>query len=212
MSSSSSINFDSIIKKLEETSTFNKECVVGGLKFNMRVLSFIEEMKLSKIIDEISENEDFSAINDWKKYVVSLSIYMIEGQKLPDVIEVSDGDSNVEKIERSLYLKGKLDDLPTKITETLFDIYTDLKDQSEKSIETDLKYTWFKDPEVRKKEEEERIKAERSYREKEINRLKDIANIPDQEVAEGPDESGGGSSNSSSIVYDEDINLQKVSG
>lgn len=215
MNSASSVNFDSILKKLEETSAFNKECTIGGFKFTMRVLSFSEEMKLTKIIDEISEKEDFTALNDWKKYVVSMSIYTMEGQRLPDILEVDNGESGIEKIERSLYLKEKLDNLPVKITEALFDVYSDLKEEAEKSLEEDLKYNWFKDPETRKKEEEKRIKEERSARDREISRLQNISNNSDPidpEMGESLEESEDKGHYVPEDHYEDEIDLQKVPG
>lgn len=212
MNSASSVNFDSILKKLEECSAFHKECIVGGLKVSMRVLSFSEELKLSRIVDEISANEDYSALGDWKKYVVALSIFTLDGQVIPDILEVSNGESGVEKIEKSLYLKEKLDNLPTKITETLFDVYSDLKEESEKSLENDIKYNWFKDPATRKKEEEERIKEENDARNKELKRLKNLSDSLGNVDHENLSPLEGRGDVDREVVLEEDVTLRKVSG
>jgi hypothetical protein len=42
--------------------------------------------------------------------------------------------------------------LPDKIVEQLFDVYVDLKDQSDSTLTAQLKYDWFKTPEQREKE------------------------------------------------------------
>jgi hypothetical protein len=210
------MNFDSILEKLEESTNFTKNCSFGGFKFTMRVLSFSEEQKLSKIIDEISESEDFGSLNDWKKYVVAMSICALEDTKLADSIETSGG----EKIEKSLYLKDKLDKLPAKITEALFEVYTDLKEESEKSVDTNLEYNWFKDPAQREAEAAEKLEAEKESQAQEIARLKAIAG-DEEGLTESPegllnDDGEAPAHNGVPLVnqepYGGEIDLQKVTG
>jgi hypothetical protein len=167
------MNFDKILDKLEKTATYTKEGKVGDFRFSMRVLSFSEELRLANILDEITEEEDYSSLNDWKKYVIATSIYALEGEVLPAIIETDNG----ERVEKSVYLKDKFESLPSSIIEALFSVYTDLKEESEKAIEEGLEYNWFKDPEVRKKEEEKRAAEARDLRQKEIERLSSLAEI-----------------------------------
>jgi len=150
------MNFEKILAKSSESLVFKKDCTVGGITYTLKVLSFSTEVKLSKQIDEISASGDMSALEDWKKYVISAAVAAIDGEEVPLAIKHEGLD-----IERSLYLKDHyFNKLPTKITMTLFDAYTDLKEESEKNLETNLVYNWFKDPETRKKEEEARQIAE----------------------------------------------------
>lgn len=150
------MNFEKILAKSSESLVFKKDCTVGGITYTLKVLSFSVEVKLSKQIDEISASGDMSALEDWKKYVISAAVAAIDGEEIPLAIKHDGLD-----IERSLYLKDHyFNKLPTKITMTLFDAYTDLKEESEKTLDTNLVYNWFKDPETRKKEEEARQLAE----------------------------------------------------
>ena len=150
------MDFDKALEKLSGEDSFKRDCQVGGLKFTLKLLSFTEESKLSAMIDEIGESEEYSALNEWKKYVVAIAIYALDGETVPDVVEKSG-----ERVEKTLYMKGFLDKVPAKVIDLLFDVYTDLKEEVEANIESNLKCNWFKDPDIRKAEDEERLKKDR---------------------------------------------------
>jgi hypothetical protein len=147
------MNLEENLAKLVETTTFTKECTIGELPITLKVLNFSEESKMSKMLDELSDGEDYSVLGDWKKYVISSAIHKIDGEPIPETIMKGE-----EKIAKSLYIKDFLDGAPSKIIDTLFDIYTDLKEESEKDIDEHVIYNWFKDPKERKAEDAKKIK------------------------------------------------------
>jgi len=149
------MSFQDSLLKLSQNTVFTKDCTVNDVVIAQRVLSFREEAQLSKLIEALSDNEDISVLGDWKKHLLAMSITKIDGVEIPDVVEVEG-----ERIEKTLYLKDFLDKLPTRIIDTLFIIYTDLKEESEASIDKEIVYSWFKDPETRGREQNKTLEGD----------------------------------------------------
>ena len=140
---------DDLFSSITNEVTIKKEVVLKGITFKMRVLSFDEDQKISSYPED-GENP-VAFYYRMKIKVLSYAIESINGEVIPEIIEVPEGDKTITK-ERSLYLVDKLSKLPTKITDSLFDIYIDFKEEQEKNISEDIKYEWFKTPEQREKD------------------------------------------------------------
>ena len=152
------------LEKLVNSTMFTKECTIGGTVITLKLLSSTEEGKLSKLIDEISATDSVSALGDWKNYLLSLAMYKIAGEVLPEIIDVGE-----ERMEKGLYLRSYLEKLPSTIVENLFEIYKDMKDEAVKALDKSMVYVWFKDPETRRKEEEDQKKTDSQVEEPLIN-------------------------------------------
>lgn len=140
---------DEIVK---ETQAFSRKCSIGKVEFKMSILSYEQEDKLTTILDEMS-SDGSGSIGDWKKVVLSMAITEINGNELPDIIDLGDD----ERVEKTLYLKDLLGKLPSKAVDTLFEVYTDLKEESDKELEDSIEVQWFRDPAIRSKELKEKI-------------------------------------------------------
>jgi len=175
----SQINLDSVLSNLQKSLAFTKEVEVMGLKLKLRLLSLTEEQKANSD-PELEELDGASFMNRMRKNVLCYSIIKIDEQEFDPIVEYQDKEGNVIKKERSIVLREILDGLPADIVEALFDIYVDLKEESEQKIKDNLNYKWFKDPVTREKEMRERIKK-LSEAEHEKNESIKFKEVPKQE-------------------------------
>jgi len=134
--------FQAIQKKL----SFSKVVEISGIKFELGLLSFEQESKSESFPQ--GDADPLAYYNETRRYTMSHAIRSIDGEAIPAVVEVKNGDK-VEKLQGSLYVKNLLSTLPVKIVEQLFDAYIDLKDEYEGVLDKELKYDWFKTPEQR---------------------------------------------------------------
>jgi hypothetical protein len=165
--------FSSIISKV----SYSKEAEISGIKFKLKPLTFEEDQKISSYPDE-GENP-IVFYDKTKIKILSYSIYEINEEKIPDIIETKEGDKTVTK-EKSIYLVEKLSTIPTKITDSLFDIYIDFKEEIEKKISKEIKYDWFKTPEQRDQERKDKLKN----KEEEETDLKETSDTEDKKDKE----------------------------
>lgn len=145
--------FQDILSRVNQALDFRKEAEISGVKFGLRLLTLAEEQILGSID---TENLDgMSYFNETRKTALSYAIYKIDGEEVPKIVETTDEDGNTVTKERSVYLREFLDNTPTKLTDELFEMYVDLREQAETELGKAIKYDWYKDPAVREKERQE---------------------------------------------------------
>jgi hypothetical protein len=173
-----------VFQAIQQNLGFKKTVEISGIKFEMGLLTFDEEMKSDAFPQD--EMEPLVFYNQTRLQTLAYSIRSINGEKIPAVVEIKNGDA-IEKKQGSLYVKEFLSRLPIKVIEQLFDVYIDIKDQAESSIGKEMKYDWFKTPEQREKE--------RDKKEENVNESKDESSgsseekeIEFREVNEPPEE------------------------
>jgi NACalpha-BTF3-like transcription factor len=172
--------FQAIQKSLSST----KSAEISGIKFEIGLLSFEEETKTDSFPQE--DIEPLMYYNKMRIQTLSYAIKNINGEPVPAIVDVKNGDI-VEKKQGSLFVKEFISTLPVKIVEQLFDIYIDLKEESEAALEKEIKYNWFKTPEQR--EEEAKKKKEEPPEKKEETEKSEVEqDIKLTEVHESPEE------------------------
>jgi len=181
------------IKKLQMKFQYRTEAEIGGVKFGLQVLSLNEEQRVQATPSEDMEGMAF--YSEMQKNMLSYAIRTIDGEELPEVVEDGERGANSSK-ERAVYVKELLNTLPNKVTDTLFDVYVDLREQKEEEINKSLSYSWYKTPEQREKEREARINEAQSRAE------------ATPEAAAGPESGETGASNVPSP--DADIQLERL--
>jgi len=167
------MSLDEILGGIKKQLIFTKEAEVAGIKFILGVLSLEEEQKASSLPNE--DDDGMAYYNEMRKHILSYAIRQVNGEEIPSVVETAEGDAKVTK-EKSIYLREFLSSLPGHITDQLFDIYIDLREESESDVEKDVKYNWFKTPEQREKEREEQEKkrAEEEAQEESKAKTEDV--------------------------------------
>lgn len=142
---------DSILVKFD----YRKETEFQGIRFEMTLLNIVEEQKMNSL--PTAEEEDTLAfIDEMRRSIVSHAIRKIDDEEIPAIVACTDGDKEVTK-ERAIYLKSFLQKLPSAVTDHLFSVYVDLKEEAEQKFSDSVKYNWFKTPEERDVENDERL-------------------------------------------------------
>jgi len=145
------------LKKLQMKFNYRTEAEIGGVKFGLQILSLKEEQKVQSIPTDDMDGITF--FNEMQKGMLSYAIRSIDGEELLDIIEedvTSDGAKSSK--ERAIYVRELLEGLPNKVTESLFEVYVDLREQKEEEITKSLTYSWYKTPEQRDTERKEKEK------------------------------------------------------
>jgi hypothetical protein len=186
------------LKKLQLKFVFRKDAEIGGNKFTLQVLSLKEEQRTQALPDEGVDGIAF--FNNMQKVMLSSAIRAVDGEEIPDIVEVDGADGKKSTKERAIYVREILEGLPAPVIENLFQVYVDMREQKENEINASLTYSWYKTPqqrdEDRRKKEQEAAKA----REEEEQRRQEAAATKAQ----------GGSKASDVPSPDADINLQKL--
>lgn len=151
-------------KTLEEKFNFKKEATVGGIAFQFSLLNYEQDQLINSFPDE--EDDPLSFYEKTRFKVLSYAITKINGEEIPDVVEVQKGDKTETK-ERAIYVRELLNKIPPTIVEKLFEIYIDFKDETDNRLEKEVEYKWYKTPEQRKEEREKKEKEEKEKKEKE---------------------------------------------
>ena len=168
-----------VLASVQKSFDFRKEVTIGNIPFELSLLSLYEEQKISSLSTEGQDPLQYVA--DLKKQLLSYSIKKIKGEDIPDnVNSIIDGKEISE--ERSFYVKRFLDKMPGNISDTLFDVYVDLKDESTQNFKSSMKYAWFKTPEVRE------VEAREEAKKTEEQNIKKSEKIAKDGVAEGKEE------------------------
>jgi len=144
-----------VFKSIQESLSFSKTVEIYGIRFELRLLSFEEELKTESMPTDNIDPIVF--YGETRLQTLSCAVKSINGEIVPSVIEIKEG----EKIQGSLYIKNFISTLPIKIIENLFDAYTDMKEEAEDKLTKEMKYNWFKTPEQREADNKEK-KAEKS--------------------------------------------------
>jgi len=145
-----------LLDQMNEKLYYTKVIDISGIEVELRLLSILEEQKLSSEVERSEGFDNLSILNEIRKMTLAFSIRRINGEVFPDIVEVQKGEK-VEKKTRYLFLMELLAGLPTHAVSILFEAYADLKEESEEKFKNSYKYEWFKTPEEREKERQERI-------------------------------------------------------
>jgi hypothetical protein len=146
------------LKELSQKLNYTKEVIIGDMKFEISLLTYEEEQKVSSLPKE--EEEPLLFYEKTRSQILSYSIRKINGIEIPLIVEV-EIDGKKEQKERSIYIKEEIiSKIPIKIIDILFDAYIDFKEEIESKIEKEINYKWYKTPKEREKEREQRLKKE----------------------------------------------------
>jgi len=171
-------------KTLEEKFNFKKEATVGGIDFQFSLLNYEQDQLINSFPDE--EDDPLSFYEKTRFKVLSYAITKINGEEIPDVVEVQKGDKTETK-ERAIYVRGLLNKIPPTIVEKLFEIYIDFKDETDSRLEKEVEYKWYKTPEQRKEERDKKEKEEKEKKEKEESKKDTTEDIPEDTLEDQPE-------------------------
>lgn len=146
------MSLNQVLKDVREKFSYRKTVTLRGIEFVIGLLDYDENQKVSSLPDD--EVDPMVYMNDIRRQTLAYAVKAINGEEIPDVVQVNENESK----EKAVYLKELLGNFPMKVTDQLFDAYVDLKEQSDKEIETEMQFEWFKSPEQRRKEQEEEEK------------------------------------------------------
>lgn len=151
------MSFQELLKSLKESVDFKKTVEIAGHKIEIGLLTLEEEYKANSD-DEDSENLDgLEYVNSIRKRLLSYSIRSIDGEIIPPIVDVEENGEKI-KLEKSLYVRNVLDNFPALIIDKLFEVYTDIREESDENIKNKIKYDWFKTPEEREEDNKKRMK------------------------------------------------------
>ena len=188
------MSLSDVIKSMEDRFSFKKKATVGGISFEISLLNYEQDRNINSIPDE--GDDPLSFYEKTRTQLLSYAITSIDGETIPESVEVIEEGKTVTK-EKSIYVKDILKKLPQKIVEKIFEIYVDFKEETDKKLDEDVEYKWYKTPEERKKEREKKEKEEEPEEEstpEESSNEKDLDERPIsftkiEEKEENPDES-----------------------
>lgn len=138
------------LKKLQMKLVHRKDAFVGGAKYTLQVLSLKEEQRIQAIPMEGVDTITF--FNDMRKSILAHAIRAVDGEEIPDIIEVEGPDGSKTTRERAVHMREFLEDLPEAVVDNLFQIYGDMREEKEQEISKSVTYSWYKTPEQRDKE------------------------------------------------------------
>lgn len=153
-----------VIKSLEEKFNFKKSAVISGISFEFALLNYAQDQMINSFPDE--GDDPISFYEKTRAQVLSYALISINGEVIPEIVEVQEGDKTVTK-EKAIYVREILKKIPPKIVEQLFEVYIDFKDEMDAKIGEDLVYQWYKTPEQRKAERDKKEKEEKEKRKRE---------------------------------------------
>jgi hypothetical protein len=167
-----------VIKSLEEKFSYKKEVTVSDINFELTILSYGQDQLISAFPE--GSDDPLSFYEKTRLQILSYSIVRINGEIIPEIVEVKKGDKTETK-EKAIYLREQLSKLPPKVLDKIFDVYIDFKDEVESNIDKNVEYQWYKTPEVR---EVERKTKDKLNKEKELKELADELNINTEKTPE----------------------------
>jgi len=157
------MNLNEVIDSVKKALSFYKEIEIMGVKYGLGILTIEEETKANT--DASNGNfEGIAFINNLRRNILSYAIKNIADTVFGDIIEVEEGGTIVKQ-ERAIFMKNFINKVPTDLTDHLFEAYIDLKEETEEKMKSEIKYNWYKTPEVRKKEIEDRMKKNKEEEE-----------------------------------------------
>jgi hypothetical protein len=179
-----------VFQAVQKSLSFKKTAEISGIKFELGLLSFEEEIKAESLPQE--GVDPLAYYNEARLQTLSYAVKSINGEDVPSVVDIKEGEASVKK-QGSIVVKEFLSSLPLKIIDKLFEVYTDLKDQTEEDLQGKVKYNWFKTPEQRKEEENKKRNQEKTpeeplpespEQEDEEIRLREIRESPEEKNAQ----------------------------
>jgi len=166
-----------VLASVQKSFDFRKEVTIGGIPFELSILTLQEEQKLGALSDEGKDAMQYVA--DLRRHLLSYAIKKVKNEVIPEVVKSTvDGKEITE--ERAIYVKRFIDNMPGDLVEALFDVYVDLKDESDQKLRGSLKYSWFKTPEQREAEAKKRAEEIEKKTEEDIT-LKPISKTEESE-------------------------------
>lgn len=160
------LNFIGELKKIEKQFKNCKEVIVNDVKFEISLLTYAEERQVNSIPKE--EEDPLAFYERVRVQVLSYSIKKINGIEIPEIVEIEENGKKESK-ERAIYIRDNiLKGMPSKVVDILFDAYVDFKDEIEDKLGKSIKYEWYKTPEQRQLEKEQKLKKEENKEEKPI--------------------------------------------
>ena len=151
-----------VVKSMEDSFSFKQKAIVKGIQFEISLLNYEQDQMISSIPDE--DDDALSFYDKTRAQILSHAIISIDNEMIPDIVETKEGEKIITK-ERAIYVRELLKKIPPKIVEKLFEIYIDFKEETDKNLEEDVQYQWYKTPEQRQKEREQKEKEEESKEE-----------------------------------------------
>jgi small-conductance mechanosensitive channel len=175
-----------ILSAVRKSLDFRRETEIFGIKFELGVLSLEEERRANN--DEVLSNlEGTDYLVRLEINVLSYSIKSLNGTQLDSIVEVEESDKSITKKEKALFIRELLETLPTGMINELFEVYSDIKEEAEEKLKSNTKCVWYKTPDVRQKEMEERIKKYNEEEKRKIE-LREIPKEPEPEEELGQEE------------------------
>ena len=148
-----------VFSSVKESFRFKKEVIIKGTAYELTVLTMGQERKVNAFLESMEKAETMEYLNELRRSIVAESLTAINGEALGKTIKVEENGKEVEK-DKAIAMKDFLNELPTTVISDLFDMYVDIKEQSEEILKKEMKYDWFKTPEQRDKELADRNKKE----------------------------------------------------
>jgi hypothetical protein len=173
-----------VIKSLEEKLTFKKKVVISGISFEIALLNYEQDQIINSYPDE--GDDPLSYYEKTRSKVLSYALVSIEGEIIPSIVEVAEGDKVITK-EKAIYIREILKKLPPKVVEKLFEVYIDFKDETDNRLNSEVEFQWYKTPDQRKAERDQKEKEE-----KEKNATEIESEVP---------ESSGAASDGTPIIF-----------
>jgi hypothetical protein len=149
-----------VFASVKESFKFKKFASINGTKYGLAVLSMGQEKKVNAYLETLNNNESMEYLNELKRAIVSEAMISINDEVLGKTIKVPGDDGKEVEKDKAIAVKEFLIDLPAQVTTDLFDVYVDVREQSEDALKKEMKYDWFKTPEQRDKDLEEKNKKE----------------------------------------------------
>jgi hypothetical protein len=126
-----------ILKKLEKivsSATKTKDVTVDDIKLTIRLLTSAEEVLVQ---DAISSLDGLMFLLRTKNETLSYAIKKIDGEDLPDEIEIENG----VRIQRNIFLKNRfLSSLPQPSLDSIFQAYLVLQLESQEETKKNIKF------------------------------------------------------------------------
>jgi len=148
-----------IFSSVQDSFKFKKEITINGAIYELTVLSMGQERKVNAFLETLEKEDTMEYLNELRRSIVAESLTAINGEALGKIVKVEENGKEVEK-DKAIAMKEFLNELPTTVVSDLFDTYVDVKEQSEDIFKKEMKYDWFKTPEQREKELQDRNKKE----------------------------------------------------
>ena len=155
-----------VLSAVKKSFQFSKVVTVNGVNYGLAVLSVDQEKKVNGVISSYENLDGLDYYKATKKELLCESIIFINEEVIGKVVKDVNAEGKEVEKDKAIALRELLGDFPTAIIDQLFEAYLDIKEQSEEDLKKSLKYDWFKTPEQRKKEAEDRQKEEEDKAEK----------------------------------------------